>query len=320
MKSVKKRKLIYIGIAFFVFSLFLVGCSDNKVKQVTSSNEEEKINVVTTIAQIAEPLSIIGGEYVHVESLMGPGVDPHLYKATQGDIKKLTDSDIVLYSGLNLEGNMTDAFENISKKKPVFAISEVIPEEQLLYDDAGAVDPHVWFDIELWKIALEAATDALKEYAPEHADDFEKNKESYFAQLDELQAESKNKLEAIPKEKRVLVTAHDAFGYFGRTFDMEVVGLQGLSTEDEIGISDIDETIDILLEYNIPAVFVESSVNQNSIKAVIEGAKRQGLQVQLGGELFSDAMGSEGTEEGTYIGMYRYNVETIYDALQGVDE
>lgn len=311
MKSMLKRKFLYLGMAMLVFSIFLAGCSDGNTQKTNADTDHKKIKVVTTIAQIAEPISVIGGEHIHVESLMGPGVDPHLYKATQGDIKKLTGSDIVLYSGLNLEGNMINAFENISKKKPVYAISETIPEEKLLYDDAGAVDPHVWFDIELWKTTLETATDALKEYAPELADDFEKNKESYFAQLDKLEEESRTKLEAIPKQKRVLVTAHDAFGYFGRTFDMEVVGLQGLSTEDEIGISDIDDTINILLQYKIPAVFVETSVNQSSIKAVIEGAKRHGLQVQLGGELFSDAMGSEETEEGTYIGMYRYNVETI---------
>ncbi|MCJ7842080.1 zinc ABC transporter substrate-binding protein [Lederbergia sp. NSJ-179] len=301
-------------------TLALAGCSGDKKKEAASAEGDKKINIVTTIAQIAEPISIIGGEYVQVESLMGPGVDPHLYKATQGDIKKLEGSDIVLYSGLNLEGNMTEAFENISKKKTVSAISESISEDQLLNDENGAIDPHVWFDIELWKTALEEATATLKEYAPDHADDFEKNKKDYFVKLDELLEESKSKLAEIPKEKRVLVTAHDAFGYFGRAYDIDVVGLQGLSTEDEIGISDIDDTIEIIMEHKVPSVFVESSVNQNSIKAVIEGAKKKGLDIQLGGELYSDAMGNEGTEEGTYIGMYRYNVKTIYEALQGVEE
>ena len=248
---------------------------------------------------------------------MGPGVDPHLYRATQGDIKKLEGSDIVFYSGLNLEGNMTEAFEKIGSKKPVRGIAESIPSEKLLEDENGAIDPHVWFDIELWKIALEAATDELKKFAPELADEFESNKESYFTELDALLAESTDKLTQIPEEKRVLVTAHDAFGYFGRAYNIKVVGLQGLSTEDELGITDIDDTINVLMEFEIPAVFVESSINQNSIKAVIEGAGKKGLDVKLGGELYSDAMGDAGTEEGTYIGMYKHNVNTVHKALLG---
>ena len=287
------------------------------MKRKTAGSTDGKIDIVTTIAQIAEPISIIGGDHVAVESLMGAGVDPHLYRATQGDIKKLEDSDIVFYSGLNLEGNMGEVFESISSKKPAIGIAESIPEENRLKDEDGAVDPHAWFDIELWKIALETATEELMKFAPEHADEFNVNKESYFKELDALLAESKEKLSQIPEEKRVLVTAHDAFGYFGRAYDIEVVGLQGLSTEDEIGISDIDDTINILMEYKIPAVFVESSINQNSIKAVIEGAGKQGLDVNLGGELYSDAMGDAGTEEGTYIGMYKHNVNTIHKALLG---
>ncbi|OAK75796.1 manganese transporter [Lederbergia galactosidilytica] len=321
MQKRKSKKHLFSGISILLFvMLSLVGCSGDKKKEVGATDNEGKINIVTTIAQIAEPVAIIGGEHVKVESLMGPGVDPHLYKATQGDIKKLEQSDIVLYSGLNLEGNMTEAFENIRKKKTVSAISEAISEDKLLNDEDGATDPHVWFDIELWKTSLEEATKTLKEYAPDYADDFEKNKEEYFAKLDELLEESKAKISEIPKEKRVLVTAHDAFGYFGRAYDIDVVGLQGLSTEDEIGISDIDDTIEIIMEHNVPSVFVESSVNQNSINAVIEGAKKKGLEINLGGELYSDAMGNEGTEEGTYIGMYQYNVNTIFEALQGVEE
>ncbi|QTD40050.1 metal ABC transporter solute-binding protein, Zn/Mn family [Sporosarcina sp. Te-1] len=311
MKKKKYGALLTVLLSGLVM---LGACAENKAEVIDT---EGKIHIVTTIAQIAEPLSIIGGDHVAVESLMGPGVDPHLYKATQGDIKKLEGSDIVLYSGLNLEGNMIEAFEKIGKKKPVLAISEAIPKEKLLHDENGAIDPHVWFDLALWKLSLESATEELKTYAPEYADDFEANKEKYFTELDELLDQSKGKLSEISKEKRVLVTAHDAFGYFGRAYDMEVVGLQGLSTEDEIGISDIDDTIGILLEYKIPAVFVESSINQNSIKAVIEGAEKKGLDVKLGGELYSDAMGDAGTVEGTYIGMYQHNVNTIHKALLG---
>lgn len=313
MKQGKIRGKL-MSVMILAMSIIVSACGSGS-EQPAAAAREGKINIVTTIAQIAEPVSVIGGDRVNVQSLMGPGVDPHLYNATQGDIQKLESGDIVLYSGLNLEGNMGEVFEQIGKKRPVRAVAEAIPAERLLKDDAGAIDPHVWFDIELWKLALGAATEELKRYSPDDADYFEANKAKYFEQLDALQEESKGKLALIPKEKRVLVTAHDAFGYFGRMHDVEVVGLQGLSTEDEIGISDIDDTIAILLEYRIPAVFVESSINQSSIKAVIEGAASKGLQVKLGGELFSDAMGDAGTPEGTYLGMYRHNVETIYQAL-----
>ena len=190
----------------------------------------------------------------------------------------------------------------------------------MLKDGKGAIDPHIWFDLDLWKEALEQATEVLKEYSPENANEFEENKQKYFSQLEELKGDAEEKLASIPEEQRVLVTAHDAFGYFGRMFDIEVIGLQGLSTEDEVGISDIQSTVNLLLRKQVPAVFVESSINQNSIKAVIEGAAKAGLEVELGGELFSDAMGEAGTEEGTYLGMYRHNVETIYQALSSGDQ
>lgn len=285
-----------------------------------NDDADGKINVVTTIAQIADPLSVIGGDRVHVQSLMGPGIDPHLYKATQGDVQKLEGADIVFYSGLHLEANMVRVFEEIGKKKPVLAIGETIPEDRLLHDANGAVDPHIWFDVDLWKDAIEAAVEELKKASAEDADYFETNKKNYFAQLDALKEESAALLSEIPESQRVLVTAHDAFGYFGRMWDIEVVGLQGLSTEDEIGLTDIENTIDLLMEHNVPAVFIESSINPNSINAVIEGAKEAGLNVALGGELFSDAMGVAGTEEGTYLGMYRHNVKTIHEALTGRGE
>ncbi|MGI2296114.1 metal ABC transporter solute-binding protein, Zn/Mn family [Paenibacillus sp. GXUN7292] len=297
-----------------VVAMVISACTSDKGNN-GKSQQGDKINVVTTIAQIAEPLSIIGGDKVEVTSLMGPGVDPHLYNATQGDIKKLESSDAVFYSGLHLEANMTKVFEEIGKSKPVLGIGDSIAADQLLKDEGGAIDPHIWFDIDLWQQALENATSKLKQMSAENADYFEANKEKYFEELQKLKNESKEKLSQIPKDKRILVTAHDAFGYFGRLQDVEVVGLQGLSTEDEIGLTDIEDTIKIILDHKVPAVFIESSINPASINAVIEGAKKQGLDIKLGGELFSDAMGEEGTPEGTYIGMYRHNVETIYKAL-----
>lgn len=315
------RGVIYKGILAGVFALFMTACTQAGGSGASEPDpSRNKLNVVTTIAQIAEPLSVIGGDRIQVQSLMGPGVDPHLYKASQGDIRKLEQADVVFYSGLHLEANMVKVFEEIGKRKTVLAVGEALSPDQLLKDQGGAVDPHIWFDIGLWKQALEAATEALKQAQPEDADFFETNKNRYFSELDALKAEAIDKMSGIPKEQRVLVTAHDAFGYFGRMLDVRVIGLQGLSTEDEVGLTDIENTIDILIKYKVPAVFVESSINPASIQAVIEGAKEKGLAVKLGGQLYSDAMGEAGTPEGTYLGMYRHNVETIFNALSGKEE
>ncbi|WP_373604862.1 metal ABC transporter solute-binding protein, Zn/Mn family [Fredinandcohnia onubensis] len=302
-------------------TLVLIGCSKTTSEPHNEDSTKGTIQVVTTIAQIGEPMQIIGGDRVEVISLMGPGVDPHLYQATQGDIATLQNADIIFYNGLHLEGNLGEVFDKLNETKPVFAIGDSIDESRLLKDEEGAIDPHIWFDLDLWKDALDSATENLKKLSPNDASYFEENKKDYFARIDELKAEATEKMSSIPEEQRVLVTAHDAFGYFGRMYDIEVVGLQGLSTEDEVGISDIQSTVDLLIEKKVPSVFVESSINQNSIKAVIEGAAKKGLEVSLGGELFSDAMGQAGTEEGTYLGMYRHNVKTVYDGLtRSVDE
>ncbi|WP_234987240.1 metal ABC transporter solute-binding protein, Zn/Mn family [Bacillus sinesaloumensis] len=313
MKKVKTMiRLLVVGVCM---ALVLIGCSTTTSEPKDEDSSEKTIQVVTTIAQIGEPMQVIGGDKVKVTSLMGPGVDPHLYEATQGDISTLQDADIIFYNGLHLEGNLGEIFEKLKETKPVFAIGETISEGQLLRDEEGAIDPHIWFDLDLWKEALESATDELKELSPDDASYFEENKQDYFSQIDELKEEAIEKMASIPTEQRVLVTAHDAFGYFGRMYDIEVVGLQGLSTEDEVGLSDIQSTVDLLLEKQVPSVFVESSINQNSIKAVIEGAAKKGLDVTLGGELFSDAMGQAGTEEGTYLGMYHHNVNTVFEGL-----
>lgn len=298
--------------------LLLVGCNSTGEIANVDQNENEKINVVTTIAQIGEPLSVIGGAYVEVETLMGPSIDPHLYQPTQSDIATLDKADIIFYNGLNLEANMVDAFESIKKTKSVLAVGEVISETDLLEDEDNRrqPDPHIWFDLDLWQQALDAAVEELKSYAPEYATVFEENKQAYFAELATVKEEA-TKLADIPESQRILVTAHDAFGYFGKMYHIEVIGLQGLSTESEVSIFDINETIKIIKENQVPAIFVESSINPDSIEAVIEGARSDGVKLELGGELYSDAMGEAGTEQGTYIGMYRYNVDTIYQALSG---
>lgn len=301
-------------LAFVVVALFLAACNSETGSEDDSG--EGKIKVLTTIAQIGEPLSVIGGELVEVESLMGPSVDPHLYNPTQSDIAKVDEAEVIFYNGLNLEVNMVKVFDSISGSKPVLAIGDTLSEDVLLKDEDGAIDPHIWFDIDLWEAALDAAVEELIAFSPDDAAYFEENKAAYFAELAELREEAE-KLKDIPESGRVLVTAHDAFGYFGRMHDMDVIGLQGLSTEDEIGISDINDTIEIIKAYQVPAIFVESSINSNSIEAVIEGAQSEGVDVGLGGELFSDAMGAPDSKEGTYIGMYRHNIGTIHDALTG---
>lgn len=303
--------------AYLMCALLLLLSACDEMKEENNTSDGDKIQIVTTIAQISEPISVIGGDRVNVKSLMGPGVDPHLYEATQGDIVTLQKANIIFYSGLHLEGKMTEIFEKTSETIPTIALSNLVEKERLLTDAGGAVDPHIWFDINIWKDSLNVAVEELKKYSPDDAEYFEANKMEYFKKLDLLKEEAMEKLKSIPKEQRVLVTAHDAFSYFGRLFDIEVVGLQGLSTEDEVGISDIQSTVNLLIERKIPSVFIETSINENTIRAVIDGAAEEGHPVTLGGSLYSDAMGEEGTDEGTYLGMYRYNVNTIYDALTG---
>lgn len=304
-----KRSLLLIG-SIAIFGV-LTGCSNS------GNNEAETINVVTTTSQIGDSIEEIGGDLVEVTALMGPGVDPHTFQATQNDIQALQEADIVLYNGLHLEGRMSEIFEQISSSKPVFALGESLEEDQLLADpqNPDVVDPHIWFDIHLWKEALTGATQELIKMKPEEEERFLSQEEEYFGQLDQLIEETESLMDEIDEEKRVLVTAHDAFGYFGRMHNLEVIGLQGLSTEDEIGIRDIQNTVDLLVERKIPSVFIESSISDRSIQAVIQGSAEAGHTVKLGGELYSDAMGKKGTEEGTYIGMYKHNVQTISKAL-----
>ncbi len=280
--------------------------------------DDGKIKVTTTIAQIADIAENVGMDLVETESLMGPGIDPHLYKASQGDIKKLQDADIIFYNGLHLEGKMGEVLEKMAEDRPTVAITRDISEDQLIADpeNPNMHDPHVWFDVDLWKIAVDTVTEELSQLSPEHKDEFMKNAESYKKQLDDLYNESVQKIEQINENSRVLVTAHDAFAYFGRSFGFEVMGLQGLSTDSEYGLRDVQNLIDVLVERDIKAVFIESSISEKSINAVVEGAKEREHEVKIGGELFSDAMGEEGTEEGTYIGMYKHNIETIVSALK----
>ncbi|WP_273834527.1 metal ABC transporter solute-binding protein, Zn/Mn family [Guptibacillus sedimenti] len=307
------KKWIGYLLGASLFLLILAGCSSEADKQ-----SEGKIKVTTTIGQIGDIAKNVGKEHVAVDSLMGPGIDPHLYKASQGDINKLSQADIIFYNGLHLEGKMGDIFAKMKEDKPTYPVAEAIPENKLLVDqaNASAIDPHVWFDIELWQYAVMEVRDALIEYDPDHKADYEKNAETYLNELKKLEEEAQAKINEIPEESRVLVTAHDAFQYFGQAYGMEVKGLQGLSTDSEYGLRDVQNLVNTLADRNIKAVFIESSISERSINAVVEGAREKGHEVKIGGELYSDAMGEKGSPEGTYTGMYRHNIETIAKALK----
>jgi manganese/zinc/iron transport system substrate-binding protein len=312
MSMLKKWLIMLTGI--LLFSIIGAGCSNSN----ESGKKAGKIVITTTIGQIADIVKNVGGDHVEVTALMGPGVDPHLYQASQGDIQKLSKADMIFYNGLHLEGKMGEIFEKIGKEKPTVAAAEAIPKEKLLKsaNDSNAYDPHVWFDIDLWSIAVEKVRDELIKFDPKHEEDYKRNAESYLKSLQELKTYAQKQIAQIPEESRVLITAHDAFGYFGRAYGIEVMGLQGLSTDSEYGLKDVQSLVDTIVTRNIKAVFIESSISEKSIKAVVEGAKKRNHTVTIGGQLYSDAMGEEGTEEGTYVGMYRYNIDTIVSALK----
>lgn len=279
----------------------------------------QPIQAVATTGMIADIVAQVGGKFIRVTGLMGPGVDPHLYKASEGDIQRLSGADIIFYNGLNLEGKMGDIFVKMARTRPTVAVTEDV-DQGLLREPPeflGHYDPHLWFDVTLWAQAVAKVTQALVEFDPAHASIYQKNATTYTAQLNELDAWCRETLATIPKEQRVMVTAHDAFGYFGRAYEVEVIGLQGISTVAEFGIADVQRIVDLLVARKVPAVFVESSIPRRSIEAVVAGAQARGHQVVIGGQLYSDAMGAAGTPDGSYIGMVRANVRTVTEALSG---
>ncbi len=278
------------------------------------------LNIVATTGMVADITRHVVGEHGDVVALMGEGVDPHLYKPTASDARKIMNSDMIFYSGLLLEGRMTDTFLKAARMgKTVFPVTELIEETYLLEppEFEGHWDPHVWMDVSAWSRAVEAVATALCEQDQEHCDEYKANAKQYNEQLAKLHSYAVSSISSIPKEQRVLITAHDAFNYFGRAYGIEVVGIQGLSTESEAGIEDVNRLVNMIVEKGITAVFVETSVSDRNVKALIEGAKSKGHEVTIGGRLFSDAMGKTDTYEGTYIGMIDHNITTITKALGG---
>lgn len=274
---------------------------------------------VCTVGMVTDIVSRVAGDRANVEGIIGEGVDPHLYQATRADIAKLLAADIVFYNGLMLEGKMADALVKVGRKRPVYAVTELIDEKKLLEppEFAGHFDPHIWMDVSLWKAAAQMVAKTLTDFDREGEDVYRTNAENLSRELDALDDYARRAIATVPKERRVLVTAHDAFNYFGRAYDIDVVGIQGISTESEAGIADINRIVNLLVERKVQAVFVETSVSEKNIRALCEGAASRKHQVTIGGSLFSDAMGKAGTYEGTYVGMIDHNVTTIARSLGG---
>ena len=315
-------RIIY-GLLAFVIILF-VACdrqsdtANEKAPNSTGISSERPIRVVTTIGMITDIVQNVGGERVSATGLMGAGIDPHLYKASEGDVTRLAGADLILYNGLHLEGKMAGVLERMQDQVKTVAVTQDIDRGILLAppEFEGAYDPHVWFDVILWMKAVERVRDTLIEVDKNSAKLYRANTENYLAKLEELhdyvmqQAETR-----VSPDQRVLVTAHDAFNYFGRAYGFEVRGLQGISTAAEAGTADVQALVQFIVERRIPAMFVETSVPRRSIEAVQAAVKAKGFSVEIGGQLFSDAMGASGTPEGTYLGMVRHNIDTIVASL-----
>ena len=311
------HRLQLIGTRNFLLVLLvvgLVGCkSDSKNK------DNGKLKVVATTSIITDLLNQIGGEAIEVQGLMGSGVDPHLYKASEGDVNKLFTADVVFYNGLHLEGKLVDIFERMEQQhKNTVAITDVLDRKGLLASEkfGSNYDPHIWFSLSFWKQITQYTAEKLSELDPENAALFKENSKKYLKELDALEVELKAIIETLPKEKRIVVTAHDAFNYFGMEYGFQVLGLQGLSTATEAGVQDVQRLSQFIIDNKVKSIFIETSVPRRNIEALQAAVLSKGHSVSIGGNLYSDALGTKGTVEGTYIGMFKHNVNTIVNALK----
>ena len=299
------KSILLITLSFIA----LFNCKEVK-------KENSKLNVVTTTTMLTDLLGNIGGDKIEINGLMGSGVDPHLYKASAGDVTKLTNADIVFYNGLHLEGKLEEIFEKM-KSKSTYAVGQCLDKKELIASEnfKSNFDPHIWFSVSHWKKVAEFVKNKLIKHDAKNKDTYDKNYKIYLDKINALQQKLSSTINTLPQEKRILVTAHDAFNYFGKDFNFNVVGLQGLSTTTEAGVKDVQKLAKFIIDNQIKAVFVESSVPKRTIEALQESVKSKGHKVEIGGTLFSDALGSPNTPEGTYIGMYKHNVNTIIKAL-----
>ena len=311
------RHLGLLPVTILIAVLVLAGCG--RVQERTLPDFSERtIEVVATTGMVGDIVKEVGGDRLNVTTLMGPGVDPHLYKASEGDVERLDRADIVFYSGLHLEAKLAEVFEKMGNSIVTVPVTDLIPRDELHVVGSGEAtyDPHVWFDVSMWSDATESVRRTLVEVDPAHADDYNARAEAYQEKLTALDEYVRAEANTIPADKRVLITAHDAFGYFAAAYGFEVKGLQGVSTATEAGAGDVQSLADFIVEHEIPAVFVESSVSPRTVRALQEAVRSKGYDVQIGGSLFSDAMGDPGTFEGTYLGMVRHNIDTIAKALK----
>lgn len=304
-------------LKIFSILIIVVNChwqdNDIRLKDISA----RKVKVITTTGMIADAVRNVGKERVEVRALMGPGVDPHMYKASEGDVIRMIDADIIFYNGLHLEGKLGEVLAQLQSRVKTVAISDGISREFLFSfpNFQGNYDPHIWFDVNLWKAGVKMIEESLAELDTAHANVYQQNAEKYSHILSELNEYVYQQAQKIPAEKRVLITAHDAFNYFGRAYGLEVYGLQGLSTVAETGTADIQNLAKFIVERKIPALFVESSVPPRYIEALQAAVNARGFKVSIGGSLYSDALGTENSSEGTYVGMMRYNIDTIVKAL-----
>ncbi len=321
------KKMDWVGLAQVPLMTCLIGLlgllvispgCDTQSQAAFGPPEAYPYKIVATTGMIADIVRQVAGDKAEVVGMMQPGTDPHVYKPTSEDLDLLLNANVIFYNGLHLEGQMGATLEKFGKQKPTHAVTELIDRAEVLGGDTGMkFDPHVWMNVAMWMKAVEAVRDKLTEYDPANAETYASNAEAYLQQLAELDTYARQTLATIPKSKRVLVTAHDAFGYMGAAYDIEVRGVQGISTEAQASLADRNKLVDLLVERKIAAIFVESSVSKDYIEMLMEDAQRRGQPVKEGGTLFSDAMGPAGSYEGTYIGMIDHNVTTITRALGG---
>lgn len=309
----KTLKVIFVGILLIVF-LFILSACNRFVK------DGEKITVVATTNIIADLVRSVAGDRIEVRHLMGAGVDPHLYIASAADIGKLEEADVIFYNGLHLEGKMVEIFESLEERgKNTVAVGEKFVDKSKLIvsgNFAGNYDPHVWFDIHIWLDALKAVNSELRRIDPENAPYYQQNFENYSIELANLDKWAHQEISKIPEKQRLLITSHDAFSYFGKEYGLEVMGIQGISTASEYGLKDIIALADIIRQRGLKAIFVENSISPKSIEALRQAVKSQGDDVKIGGTLYSDTLGDPQQDEGTFSGMFRYNVNTLVDNLK----
>lgn len=298
------------NILYLLISLAIISCKN-------ASEESGKLKVVTTTSMLTDLVKNIGGDLIEVNGLMGAGVDPHLYKASEGDVNKLFQADIIFYNGLHLEGKLVDVFEKMAKTKLTVSLGGSLDKNELIGSEyfVSNYDPHVWFNIQFFKQFGDRVAETLAANDPVNAKKYQENNALYQDKLDALEVEVKSIIATLPKEKRILVTAHDAFNYFGKAYGFNVVGLQGLSTATEAGVQDVRRLSQFIIDNKVKAVFIESSVPRRTIEALQEAVLSKNHDVGIGGSLYSDALGNPGTIEGTYVGMFRANVKTIVEAL-----